>query len=125
MFIEDVNVLIRLNFIVKPVVCQHIFSCSSLVWLFLKHSFHEVNSLLTNNVFFVLYFLVELFDSVQVANLISLERYIAIKHCIQTNSCAPYVNWKALVPHVFYNFWSYIGRSSTLLKQYFVLFNLS
>jgi hypothetical protein len=69
--------------------------------------------------------LIKLFHEIQVANLICLERNVAIQHGIETNTSRPDIHRKALVSHIFNDFWSNIGWSSTLLEEDFILFNLS
>ena len=78
LLIENVNVLVFQIIFIKPVIWQHILSGSTLAWLFLKHGFHEVDCWLTYNVFLVFNFLIQLFYSVQISNLVCFERNIAV-----------------------------------------------
>lgn len=67
--------------------------------------------------------MVQLFDSVQVTNLISLEGHISVEHGVETDSCTPDVDGEALITHVLNNFRSYVGRGAALLEKEFVFLN--
>lgn len=76
LLVKDIDMFIQI--LVEPFMLQHLIGGNSLFWDLLEHFLHQINSLLGDNIFFVFYFLVKLLHGIQIADLISFERDIAV-----------------------------------------------
>lgn len=121
LFVEDVDVLV--DVLGEPWVEQDVLSRRPLLRHLLQHHLHDVDRRLRGRVL-VLDLLVELLDCVEVADLVRLERHVAVQHGVEADACAPDVHWKAFVPHVLDDFRRDVRRGAALLEQYLLLLDL-
>lgn len=121
----DIYIINSLFILMEPYMIEQLFCSCSFAWNFLKHHFHQLDCFVRDDVLFVFYFLVYLFNGAKVANLICFKRYVTIQHSKKADSCRPNVDWETFVTHVFDYFRCYISWRTTLLEQYFICFNLS
>jgi len=94
---------------------QSLFDCEARLTISIKERRDKVFGWLTNLVFQVVLGVEDL--QVQIFHVICLEGHCSIEHGEEHHASRPQVCLEALVALVSDNFWSYVSRSSTLLKH--------
>ena len=117
LLVEDVDV--RVDVVLQPRVPEGVLSSRSLLRRLRQHGLHEVDGLLRDRVL-VLDLLFQLFNCVQVADLVRLERHVAVQHRVEADASAPDVDREALVAHVLHDLRCDVRRRATLLEQQLV-----
>ena len=103
---------------------QYVLGGCPLFWDLLEHHLHDIDGLLRGCVL-VLDFLIELLHGVEVADLVSLERHVAVEHGVEADAGAPDVHRESLVAHVLDDFRGDVRRRTALLEEDLLLLDLS